>query len=444
MRGAHDDAVLLTAALLLFWTVNEKQASDIGARTAWSLLRREGGDENLRALKGRKPRLNSLFLTVLRHEIAADRHRDGSYGSDLDSLVAALDNMTERRVVPGRVFTPSTLHGRDDLLLSVLAILLSVAPDEGDDGIAARVTELARNEELLPEGDLSLRNVLQALGSFRTSLETPWPQVDRGIALLAPECDAGRATEKLGDIVRSAQAVIDAERLKRLEARPVDLDKIEEIRVAIEAALLKDPAQPLFFRDVRVERGACEEGADLSEVRFQGIAKAELIEPPMAPTVLGFDELLMSGSLEDAERRVWIGFAQRPRTEVTVGAKAELEAFWGEIAEYVEQVGPEPVLVLSRNAEGRVLRRFGYGLTRDRPNLMIERRPDDESGGAYIATVEGVDVFGADFTPGVAWLFSARALRRIRYGELDVPGRFVDVSFDLGEETKGTLRVRFR
>ena len=55
-----------------------------------------------------------------------------------------------------------------------------------------------------------------------------------------------------------------------------------------------------------------------------------------------------------------------------------------------------------------------------------------------------MDVFGAQFTPGVAWLFSGRALRGVRYAELDEPGRHVEVAFELGEETKGTLRVRVR
>ena len=45
LRGAHDDAVLLAAALLLVWTINDKQASDIGGRTARSLLGREDAEE---------------------------------------------------------------------------------------------------------------------------------------------------------------------------------------------------------------------------------------------------------------------------------------------------------------------------------------------------------------------------------------------------------------
>ena len=38
IRAVHHDVVLLTAALLLFWTINDKHASDIGVRSAKTLL----------------------------------------------------------------------------------------------------------------------------------------------------------------------------------------------------------------------------------------------------------------------------------------------------------------------------------------------------------------------------------------------------------------------
>jgi hypothetical protein len=102
-------------------------------------------------------------------------------------LVATLDNMTERRVVPGRVFTPSTLNGRGDLLLAVLAILVAAVPDMNDDGVGQRIAQLAADEKLLPEGDRSLRDMLFELRRYRTALEQEWPQITSGVGLLAPE-----------------------------------------------------------------------------------------------------------------------------------------------------------------------------------------------------------------------------------------------------------------
>jgi hypothetical protein len=90
------------------------------------------------------------------------------------------------------------------------------------------------------------------------------------------------------------------------------------------------------------------------------------------------------------------------------------------------------------------VRRFMHAAPADRPSLTMERRPRSDNGDSYIATVEGVDVFGADFTPGVAWLFSAKALRSVRYGELHEPAQYVSVTYELGEQMKGILRVRVR
>lgn len=444
LHSAHDDVLLLTATLLLFWTIQEKQASDIAGRTAGSLLRKDGGDENHGVWAHRNLSFRTLFLDLLRLKMAGERFADNSYAAELESLVMSLDNMTERSVVPGRIFTPSTLHSRGDLLLSTIAILATVIPDNGDDGFGERMAELARDEELLPAGDRSLRNVVHELGRYRSALEHPLPQISRGVALLAPGRDVDLAIGRLGEIVRSAETVIENERLRRLRARPVDPVKLERIRSGIETALLNEPAEAPFFKDVQVGRATRGEAAEWRDLIFNGIEKAQFTEPPMESPSSSLDDMFVSGSRELAGRNAWNSFCQRPRVKHAASARAEDEAFWREIAPLVSLVGADPVLVVSNAAEGRVLQRFLYGSAADRPNLTIERRSRGQGNGSYIATVEGVDVFGAGFTPGVAWLFSARTLRSVRYAEIEQTGRYVDVSFDPGGEVKGTLRARVR
>lgn len=443
VRGAHDDTVLMTSALLLFWTINEKQSSDIGARTARALLSREASDDDYRHA-GRQPLgFRSLFLDLLRLEMTGGRYRDGSYAADLDHSVAVLDNMTERRVVPGRVFTPSTLHGRDGLLLSDLVILLAHVPDEGDDGLKERITALAHDEEVLPEGDGSLRNILHQLGRFQSTLEQQFPALDRGTQLMSPDRDPERSKARLREIVSEVSNAIGEKRRHRLQARPADPAKLERLRSTIEEALLTSEVEAPFFRGVEVGRAAEGDGAQWRDMSFSGIGKAQLTEPPMESPSSNFDEMLISGAREMAGGHAWAAFCQRPRIEATVAVRAEEEAFWRDLRPLVQQVGPEPVLVVSRNSEGRALRRFLYAPAADRPGLTIEQRPRAGRGASYIATVEGVDVFGADFPPGEAWLFSARSLREVRYAET-TPDRHAELTFELGEEMKGTLRVRVR
>ncbi len=78
----------------------------------------------------------------------------------------------------------------------------------------------------------------------------------------------------------------------------------------------------------------------------------------------------------------------------------------------------------------------------DRPKLRIEQRPRGDRQASYIATIEGVDVFGAESPAGEAWLFSAESLRAVRYAETDPADRYAELTLELGDEMKGTVRVR--
>ena len=406
LDGVHDDAVLLTAGLLLFWSIEKKQTTDIGGRNASALLRGEDEDED-----GHRPRrqlrFRSLFFDIFRLELAGERFRDESYAALLDGLVQRLDNMTERRVVPGRIFTPSTLRDRDDLLHPFVAMLAAAAPSDGDGGFPERTAEFAREEEVLPEGDRSLRNLVHQLGRFETVLKPPLPQLTRGLALLAPGRDAEVIASQLHQIVDAAKTAIENQRLERLKARSVNADKLEDIRAAIETALLSEPAEAPFFLDVQVGRTFSLEDPEIHEIPFNGVPKARFIEPPMEAPSAHFREMFVSGSREAAGRFAWHTFCRRARVSHSFKSRPEQEAFWGKIAPLIAQVGAKPVLVLSQT-EGQAMRRVMRAAPADRAELRIERRPRTEIGGSYIGTIEGVDVLSAGFLPGTAWLFSDR------------------------------------
>ena len=329
VRGAHDDVLLLTSALLLSWTIKEKQTSDIGARTAKALLHREAGDGRNREPRSHELAFHSLFLDLLRLEMAEGRFKDNSYAARLDRLVEQLDDMTERRVVPGRVFTPSTLNDRDDLLFSVVAILLAITPDEGDNGLGEHIIVLAREEEVLPEGDGSLRKIIHVLGRWRSVLERPWQQLTRGVALLLPDRDADHAASRLREIINSAEATIESKRLGRLKARPVGPERLEHIRSAIEAALLNEPPQVPFFNNVRVGSAAAEEDGELRDITFGPVTKAQLTEPPMESPDLNLEESLVSNAKKAAGGYAWAAFcgarARRKFSQRTRGGGGVLE-----------------------------------------------------------------------------------------------------------------------
>ncbi|SNT76808.1 hypothetical protein [Paracoccus seriniphilus] len=444
IRGAHDDVILLTAGLLLFWTMNEKQTSNIGGQTAWALLKRESGCEHRNQSVGDSVRLQSLFLDFLRIEMSGDKNTDESYAVDLDKLVESLDRMTERRVVPGRIYTPSTLHGRDGILMPLAAVLAAVTPENGDDSVSRHITEIAEKDEVLPGRDRSLRRIIRALKSVQSILEEPSPDLEGGVSVLKPELATRKAIDRLRTIVEDAIISIETKRRERLQERPVDPAKLERIRSAVEAALLNEAAEVPFFRDVRIEQAPHNADADPSEITFLKIDKAQMVDPIMESSISNFDDWFIRETQQKAGRDAWDAFKRRPRMQTVVSASVEEDAFWKQIAGHIEQVGPDPILVISQSAEGHALRSQLDQGADNFPDLRIERRPRDDAGGSYIVTVEGVDVFGADFPAGVGWLFSGQMLQQIRYAELGTSGRYVDIAFELKDEEKVDLRFGFR
>ncbi|MGE5510395.1 MAG: hypothetical protein ACM31O_03975 [Bacteroidota bacterium] len=444
LQGAHDDVLLLTSALLLLWSMEGKQASDIGARTAAELLRKElqDPDDELHRTPQDKT-FRCLMMDIVRLEIAGDRRPDGTYGATLDHLVEKLDNMTERRVVPGRVFTPSTLHGRDGIQTALLSMLLARVP-EADDPLLTRVKDLAKNEPGLPTGDRSLRDLLHGLDRFTKLLETPPPTLQRGLTLLKPDADPALAGERLKLILTAMVAAIEGERTARLRAMPISERAIGELRDAVENSMLTSPGGMFFFRGFSITRTPPSPEAELITSRFNGLSKAQFVDPPMEWESVGFTKHYAQQVSAQAGQRVWNLFTRRHREPASIAARIEDPAFWQQIKALADGVGAEPMLIVSRQAEGRALRQFVYQL-REPPNgLTIERNNRQDMGNSYIATVDGVDVFGADFTAGTAWLFSPYILQAVEYAQLDAEAHIITLRFEPGEDLKGPLIAEFK
>ncbi|WP_456745749.1 hypothetical protein [Bradyrhizobium sp. USDA 4354] len=437
LDGAHDDVVLLTAALLLFWSVEGKQSGEIGGRTAASLLHGEGAEEHDHRAR-RRLNFRSIFLDILRYDFA---EASGMYAGELNNLVRTLDNMTERRVVPGRVYSPSTLHDRDGLSQSFVAMLAASVPHDADRSLLDRVTELAKQEDVLPGGDRSLRNVIRQLEHMNAFLDQPPTKLNRGISLLASEQRPETSVEQLRGLLSATRSIIEDIRLERIRTRPIDHKKVERIRSDIEFALFNEPFEVPFFRNVKTVPASENDAVEPREVTFKGLSRTQWIEPQMESQSPDFDQIV-ERFRDLAGRRAWHSFQQRARTPFATRTGLETAQFWNEIAPLVSQIGSNPILVLSQKAEARIIRTIMRAPANERPPLRIEHHPIATSGASYLGTLDRVDLFAADFSPGVAWLFSARALVEVRLGKVDRSDNFVTVNFDTVEPTTGTLRIQ--
>ncbi len=443
ISGAHDDVLLLVSALLLRWSIEGKQVSDIGGRNARAVLRRERGDEMGSRSRSRVFNFSSTFLDVLRLEMAGERYSEGSYARDLDQLVNSLDNMTERRVVPGRVYSPSTLHDRDGLGLSIAAIILAAHQEGGDASLSRGVETLAEEEEFLPEGDRSLRKCLQEISRLKSVLEEKPDQIFRGLRLLTSESVPDLSIESIIETLKTVETAINSVRQKRLKDRDVDATQLERIRSAVEDALLKGPSNLPFFQDIQIYRVSNLSEASPIDREFGEIKKAYLTDPPMDDRVSNFEEFFASSIQRETGIRIWRAFDQRDRTLRTIEYGIGQEEFWRSLEPLAHQTGSSPVLLVSRASEGRVIRDLRYERADKQGNIRIEHQPEKAKYGSYIATVNGIDLYGSDFENRVAWLFSGNTLSNIQYSESDDESHCVEVNYATEDGFVGQLQLRF-
>jgi hypothetical protein len=442
-RNAHQDVIMLSAALLLSWSINSKQASEIGARTARALLDRKGGNENRGAISAERPHLHSLFLDMVRFETAGERYDQASYANELDRIVMTMDNMTERRVVPGRVYTPSTINGREDLTSSFLAILSSSVPGQGDDGLNIRIRQLAVDVSMLPRGDRALRAIVQEIDTLLGVLRSEF-SLDAAKPLFASTQDPKLAGKRLGEILISTRSTVENVRSDLLNSLPISKEAVDELRDAAKASLLERLAQLSFFHGVKIVQQNSVSADPVASSAMGGISKAQMVRPQMETPPVNFVEFLASSFRDSAEMRVWNNFVGRPRVRVELDLAVETEAFWDAIKPYADQTGARPILMISRAAEGRALRRFVWGRRAKPAALKIIQKELVDGLASYIATIEGVDIFGMDMPAGTAWLFSGELLRQVSYFGVEDPSQCVDLEYIATDEFNGALRIRYR
>lgn len=443
VHQAHNDVLNLTAATLLYWSLARKQKSDLGAQTAQLILERKVLDEDTLRPVHRQLSFRHLLLDVLRIEIAGFRFQEGVYGADLDHLVSRLDNMTERTVVTGRVFTPSTINGREELRPAIVALLAAWLPEKQDASLQQSVIDLAAKVALLPDEDGSLRSILREIRSCRTVLESPSEDFKNVVANLTTKRAPESAVSHLSEVLKKIEELIDEARAQRLNSAAIDQNKIDALRDITEEKFLQYPAQVLFFSKFKIETEQAIDPANIFTARLNGIAKGNFVTPPMEQESVNFEEVLSSSVCSSAAHRIWRLFTMRPRIQIEISEKLEDETFWQNAMPQIAKVGPNPVLIVSNTAEARSLRRFMYSDARAQSGLRVERQQKTKAEGRFIANVEGVDVYAAVFEAGVAWLFSSEVLERIVYAEVDEHKHFIEASFEEDNTKKGSLAFRF-
>jgi hypothetical protein len=446
LRGLFDDVLLVAAALTLAWHVNGQQSSGIGARATALLLRRQVIDgEGSRFARGdtRPPAaFRSLFSLIIRGALD-EGGRKGGYGAGLDDLVRGLNGMSERDVVPGRIYTSWGSRGLDQVRSQVLAMLAANLPEAGDDNIGGWARKFAANEILFADGDASLRRIDSILKAYERALGDQLDQslFERGVRALAPDADVAAARMRLQAIFADVIATIHEERTRRLQALSIDQEKWNALSEAVSNAL---SPELYCFRDFRVEK-IKEQEPSTTEWRINGIDKAGFVTPSMAWESAGdLNRLIAEAFRDHLTECVWWSFWQLQRESFRIDGSDE--DFWDGAVQNAERVGPAATLLTRYDPFGAILSRWTNSPPERRPaGRRVEYVQGHASGGGtgYVGTLDRVEVFTADVKSGHSYLFSTQMLDAVSY-RLVTPDAFVSVKFEEGDNPwNGTIVVRF-
>jgi hypothetical protein len=442
LRGAHCDVVLLTAALTLYWTTYNKQTTDIGSRTALALLRGELADpDDLAYRGGERPAFGSLMLDVLRWSFAGDRYDEGRYGAVLDGVVERLDRMTERRVISGRVYSPSTLHSRKDLIVPLAGMLLYLAHPERDGAVLQKLQEIAVNETLFPQQDRSLRAAVHDLETYARVLTIPDPLLQRAVSLLDANANYEEGRRALEHVLTRAIQVIEEQRRARLQDRPVSDVRLEEIRKTTESKLLSRPLGISIFRDFEVAADPDGHDGDNLSQRVTDIPKAQLVEPPMTDLDSASGELFSNHVRNRAIKGVWAAFWERDIVHLNVVGGLSSRAFWEQAQRLLPLIGASPVMVVWRQAFNELNQ-----LTRENAPLPLEvqRHRPAAAEGHYFASIQGFETYIEDIDPRTVLIFSGQLLRSIKYQLVSEEENYVILDHTIDENLNVQLTARFR
>ena len=439
VHNALSDTIVISAGVMLGWFTKRRQGADIVPRIVSRLLRNAVPDGDTHQIQS-ETGFRSFCLQLIRIYASGGRFERQGYGHWLDGLVATFDSMSERRVVPGRVYSPSTRDGRGDLLMPWLACMIAQMPEEGDAEVVTEVSQLTDREDIFSHGDHTLRRLLSHLDCFKSALESEHEQLHRGVKALAPSARIDKLSEQLALTLDGIIEAIESQRRERLKSRPIDERKLHSIREQVEQALTSESGGIAVFEHFTIARVIS--SFPERECTVSGIEKGYLTEPEMAQEPSNIWEVVTKKVQEFTTRYVWMGLSKRPRRIVYVLDEESYLAALTKESRPMLQGGLQPVLLLRDWSDPPWIRQW-FSRSGEKPEGLQVRRKSEIQTNQYIGTVNDIDVYRVSLDGNQSFLLRSDLLKKITYGS-NADGRIADVEFIPGQDDQsGTLRFRF-
>ncbi|WP_430422242.1 hypothetical protein [Phenylobacterium sp.] len=445
LRTTHRDVVTIVAALTLSWYADEQQATDIGARAAVRLMRREtldeGSDLTARTSAPYAP-FRAAFDLLLRNSLEPSVG-SGRYGIGLDDLVRQLGSVASSRMVPGRVYSGWGVEGVDTIKRALFAIMAADLPTDHEK-LITEVASLADDGGSLAQPD-ALRNAIRYFQRLANEVgQTPDPAFERATRAFGAEIDVGSASSALRAILTSVAEALREKELAKLRAAELDPEAVAHLRRRMSEAVLREGPKLVVFRDIPIRLAKQQE--EVQEFTFGRIDKGAYFRPPMS--ALDRDELdgLITEALRDGlAGYFWRSFRHQPREEAEIGDTGRVEDFWRVIVEHAQRVAEPRVALVPRHLGEPVGMAAweipGQGLD----DFLIERKDNLGGGGglAYVGTLNGIDVYQWNDDRD-ALLFCPLLAETLDYAPVGPNGEVVDFEFvDDDNPSESQVKLRF-
>lgn len=342
LNVAYWDMLLLASGILTAWFIEGKTEGKLILEAARGILTGHYGTDEDDFQTSSELRLEDFITRIIRLRAVYHIEAPEYYGY-LEGAVANIDRMSERRILMGRHFTPSTKNHVQDLMAAWALLALDIYVRRRPDAtrtityLGNLVAEniyleegqiLTRTHEALLELATLLENTNNAtIASYNASLRTNINEEHRSA---------------LVQILRDSGERLKLNHNERIRRRNIEEDKIAQLREDVSKEIPKGIAHIAPFQEVALQY-VIEANPEIS-VNVNDLPKGMLLKPEMARplyTPKNFVEHL----LNRVRHKVITDLIGLPRQQ-TLAENAE--DFWGKIknkAQALSDTGQKPILL---------------------------------------------------------------------------------------------------
>lgn len=444
--NAHSDLLFAMAALLLRWTERaDFSTSRLPSHVAAQLI---SGSREL-PLENRETSLSVYsfdrnVFALMRSLNISQREYSIRFTKMLDKCMRQMDNLSEVDVVPGRVFTPQTIHETSELMAEMARILIATGPqNDSRRKVSSSLIQFTSVDPELKDYDNIARRIADRYDQLSQAIEKIAPANDITLNFLSKTFNRKPHQDETLNRVRIAKAKIESHHAQVLDSLRTDETAFDEYRIAFWDEIKRLPDSMAYFDDFDIELDDLSPDAIPVSARFGGLHKGEFTSPKRMESPPKAIEYSASSFSKLINTIIWRRFRQKDRDELSTSAQAVDAEFWRRIDEVIEHVGPDPILLLRAGPETAF---FFDALNKGKQefeNAQIQVDQTSRERLGYVATINHIAVCASQLEAGVALLFSSRALKKMTIQEYSSSLPELRFKFSLDAENKapgvGTL-----